>query len=299
MPPLRAHLDRLAISMMVVLCTIWGMQQAAIKITNAGISPLWQAGWRSVGATLLILLWARMRGVRLAEPDGTLAPGVIAGLLFAAEFALIFAALQYTTASRGVIFLYTAPFMVALGAVWLLPHEHMRRAQWGGMGLAFAGVLVLFGEGLLEPSGKAWIGDLMMLGAAVAWAATTLTIKLSPLARASAEKTLLYQLGVSALSLTPLSLAFGEPGVFAADARVWTAFVFQTVIVAAASYLAWFWLISQYPATRLSSFSFLTPVMGVLAGVLVLGEPMSAAIWLALALVGVGIWIANRPPQDT
>ncbi|MCC4113989.1 DMT family transporter [Aromatoleum toluclasticum] len=296
MPP-RPHLDRLAITMMIVLCTIWGMQQAAIKITNVGISPLWQAGWRSAGATVLILLWARVRGVRLAEADGTLAPGVIAGLLFAAEFALIFAALQYTSASRGVIFLYTAPFMVALGAVWLLPHEHMRRAQWVGMSLAFTGVLALFGEGLLRSSGRAWIGDLMMLGAAVAWAATTLTVKVSPLARASAEKTLLYQLGVSALVLTSLSRAFGEPGVFAADARVWSAFAFQVVIVAAASYLAWFWLISQYPATRLSSFSFLTPVMGVIAGVVVLGEAMTPAIWFALALVGAGIWIANRPAR--
>ncbi len=295
MPPPRPHLDRLASSMMIVLCTIWGLQQAAIKITNAGISPLWQAGWRSVGATLLVLLWARLRGVKLAQADGTFAPGVVAGLLFAVEFALIFAALQYTSASRGVIFLYTAPFLVAVGAVWLLPHEHMRRAQWVGMALAFAGVLVLFGEGLLQSSGRAWIGDLMMLGAAVAWAATTLTVKVSALARASAEKTLLYQLGVSALTLTPLSFAFGEAGVFAADARVWGAFTFQVVIVAAASYLAWFWLIAQYPATRLSSFSFLTPVMGVLAGVVVLGEAMTPAIWSALALVGTGIWIANRP----
>ncbi|NMG75608.1 DMT family transporter [Aromatoleum diolicum] len=283
--------------MMVVLCTIWGLQQVAIKVANAGISPMWQAGLRSLGATLLVLAWAQLRGVKLREADGTLAPGLLAGLLFAAEFALIFGALQYTTASRGVIFLYTAPFMVALGAVWLLPHEHMRRAQWAGMALAFAGVLALFGESLLRPAGKAWIGDLMMLLAAVAWAATTLTVKVSPLARASAEKTLLYQLGVSALALLSLSLLFGEPGVFAPSAAVWASFAFQVVIVASASYVAWFWLISQYPATRLSSFSFLTPVMGVLAGALLLGETLTPAIYLALALVGVGIWIANRPPS--
>ena len=296
MPPNRPQLDRLAIVMMVVLCTIWGLQQAAIKVANAGISPLWQAGLRSLGATLLVLAWARLRGVRLSEADGTLVPGLLAGLMFAAEFALIFGALQYTTASRGVIFLYTAPFMVALGAVWLLPHEHMRRAQWAGMALAFAGVLALFGESLLRPAGEAWIGDLMMLLAAVAWAATTLTVKVTRLARASAEKTLLYQLAVSALALLPLSLAFGEPGVFASTTAVWASLAFQIVIVAAASYLAWFWLISQYPATRLSSFSFLTPVMGVLAGALLLGETLTPAIYLALTLVGAGIWIANRPP---
>ena len=295
----RPHLDRFAMGMMVLLCTVWGLQQVAIKLANAGISPIWQAGLRSVGATLLVLAWTRVRGVSLRSADGTLVPGLIAGLLFSGEFALIFIALEFTTASRGVIFLYTAPFFVALGAVWLLPHEHMRRAQWAGMALAFVGVIALFGENLLLPSGDAWIGDLMMLVAASMWAATTLTIKVSPLVRAPAEKTLLYQLGVSAIVLPPLSLAFGEAGVFAPTGMVWASVAFQIVAVAAASYVAWFWLISQYPATRLSSFSFLTPVLGVLAGGILLGEKLTPAVFVALALVGTGIWIANRPSRET
>lgn len=291
----KTELDRLAIGMMVLFCTIWGVQQVAIKLASTGISPVWQAGLRSIGATVIVLLWARLRGVRLGERDGTLVPGVLAGLLFAAEFALIFLGLEYTTASRGVIFLYTAPFFVALGAVWLLPQEHMRRAQWVGMALAFGGILVLFGEHLFMPTDRAWIGDLMIMLAAVFWAATTLTVKASALARVSAEKTLLYQLAVSALVLPLLSVALGEPGVFAPTPLVWASLFFQTFIVAGMSYLGWFWLVRQYPATRLSSFSFLTPVMGVLAGGLLLGEAMTPAVFGALFLVGAGIWVANRP----
>lgn len=291
----KTELDRLAIGMMVLFCTIWGVQQVAIKLASTGISPVWQAGLRSIGATVIVLLWARMRGVRLGERDGTLVPGVLAGLLFAAEFALIFLGLEYTTASRGVIFLYTAPFFVALGAVWLLPQEHMRRAQWVGMALAFGGILVLFGEHLFMPTDRAWIGDLMIMLAAVFWAATTLTVKASALARVSAEKTLLYQLAVSALVLPLLSVALGEPGVFAPTPLVWASLFFQTFIVAGMSYLGWFWLVRQYPATRLSSFSFLTPVMGVLAGGLLLGEAMTPAVFGALFLVGAGIWVANWP----
>jgi drug/metabolite transporter (DMT)-like permease len=294
MPQHRPDLDRFAMVLMLVL-TVWGLQQVAIKVANAGISPIWQAGLRSIGATLLVWTWASVRGVKLWTPDGTLAPGLLAGLLFGGEFALIFWGLEYTSASRGIIFLYTAPFFVALGAVWLLPHEHMRRAQWTGMALAFCGVLALFGENLLRPAGRAWIGDLMMFVAAAMWAATTLTIKATRLARVAAEKTLLYQLAVSAVVLPPLALAFGEPGVFAPSAAVWTSLAFQVVIVASASYVAWFWLISRYPATRLSSFSFLTPVMGVLAGALLLGETLTLAVLLALTLVGAGIWLANRP----
>ena len=291
----KQELDRLAIGLMVVLCAIWGLQQVAIKIANAGISPIWQAGLRSVGATAVITLWALLRGVRLFERDRTLWPGLAVGLMFAGEFALIFIGLEYTPASRGVIFLYTAPFFVALGARWFLPGERLRAAQWWGMGLAFVGVVLLFGEHLWQADDQAWRGDLMILGGSVLWAATTLTIKASALARSSAEKMLLYQLAISALLLPLLSLALGEPGVFAPSALVWANVAFQAVIVAGISYLAWFWLIRHYPATRLSSFSFLTPVMGVLMGGLILDEPLTATVFTALFLVGTGIWIANRP----
>ncbi len=293
----KTELDRLAIGLMVLFCTIWGLQQVAIKLASTGISPVWQAGLRSIGATVIVLLWSWRRGIRLFERDGTLLPGLLAGLLFAIEFALIFVGLQYTTAARGVIFLYTAPFFVALGAVWLLPQETMRRAQWAGMALAFAGVLVLFGDGVVSSADSAWIGDLMILLGAVFWAATTLTVKATCLGRSSAEKTLLYQLGVSALMLPALSRALGEPGLFAPGLLVWTSLLFQTVIVAGVSYLGWFWLVRHYPATRLSTFSFLAPVMGVLAGGLILGEPLSPTVFAALGLVGAGIAIANWPAR--
>ena len=295
--PSRPQLDHVAIVLMVVFCTIWGSQQVVIKYANAGISPVWQAGLRSIGAVFLVMLWSWARGVRLFAQDGTLIPGVIAGLLFSLEFGLLYWALEYTTASRGVIFLYTAPFMVAMGAVWLVPGEHMRRSQWLGMVLAFVGVLALFGESLLMPAADTWVGDLMMFGAAVFWAGTTLTIKVSALSRVSAEKTLLYQLVVSALLLPPLALAFGEPGVFAPSPAVWASLLFQIVDVATISYIGWFWLIRTYPITRLSTFSFLTPVMGVVAGNVLLDEPVTPAVFVALGMVALGIVIGNRRPR--
>lgn len=296
MPP-KTELDRLALGLMLLFCTIWGVQQVVIKLVSEGISPVWQAGLRSIGAVVIVFVWALARRVRIFVRDDTLWPGLLAGLLFAIEFALIFIGLQYTNASRAVIFLYTAPFFVALGAIRLLPQEPMRRAQWTGMALAFGGVLVLFGEGLFAAAEGAWIGDLLILCAGAFWAATTLTVKASTLARVSAEKTLLYQLGVSAVVLPLLSLAMGEPRVFAPSLLVWAGLAFQIVIVAGMSYLGWFWLISQYPATRLSTFSFLTPVMGVFAGGLLLDEALTPAVFVALGLVGLGIWIANSPAR--
>jgi len=295
----RSHLDATAAGLLVVFCAIWGLQQVAIKLAMAGLSPLMQSSLRSLGALGLVLAWTLLRRVPLWRQDGTLAGGLLAGLLFSAEFALLYWALDFTTASRGVIFLYTAPFFVALGAAWLLPLERPRRAQWMGLGLAFIGVLALFGENLLRPAGDAWIGDLMMLTAALLWAATTLTIKVSRLATAAPEKTLLYQLAVSVVLLPLAAWVLGQ---FSLDAGRLTATVlaslgFQIVVVATFSYLGWFWLIRHYPATRLAAFSFLTPVFGVMAGGLLLNEPLTPAVWLALGLVGSGIFVANRPPK--
>jgi len=257
-----------------------------------GVPPMLQAGLRSAGAALLVAAWSALRRVPLFDRDGTLWPGLATAALFSGEFALIYAGLGFTGASRGVIFLYTAPFLVALGALRWLPQERMHGRQWGGLALAFGGVLVLFGENLVRPAGRAWIGDLMILVAAAMWAATTLVIKSTRLAAAAPEKTLLYQLGGSAVALPLASLVMGEPAPRLTP-LVAGSLAFQIAGVASASYLVWFWLVRHYPATRLSSFSFLTPVMGVLAGALLLGEPLTPGVLAALGMVGAGIWLAN------
>lgn len=293
----RTHLDSTAMALMVVLCAAWGLQQVAVKLAMAGISPVWQASLRSIGAALLVWAWAAVKGVRLFDRDGTLVPGLLSAVLFAGEFAFIYWGLTYTAASRGVVFLYTAPFMIALGAHCFLPGEKLRPLQWLGLACAFAGILAAFGESLGLPTQSQLLGDGMLFLAAVLWAATTLVIKGSALAKVSPAKTLFYQLAGSALALPAVSLALGEPGVIALTPLVLASLAYQTVLVAFASYLAWFWLVAHYPAGRLAAFSFLTPIFGVFAGALLLGERISPGLAAALVLVVLGIWLVNRPPK--
>lgn len=293
----KTHLDGSAMILMVVLCAAWGLQQVTIKVANEGISPVWQGSLRSIGAVFLVWAWAAHKGLRLFERDGSLGPGLLAGVLFAGEFAFIYWGLNYTSASRGVVFLYTAPFMIALGAHWFLPGEKLRPLQWLGLAFAFAGVVSVFSESLGLPTRNQLIGDSMLFLGAVLWAATTLVIKGSRLNKVSPAKTLFYQLAASALVLPVVSVALGEPGVFALTPLVLACLAYQIVLVAFASYLAWFWLVAHYPAGRLAAFSFLTPLFGVLAGALLLAEKVSAALAIALALVAAGIWLVNRPPK--
>lgn len=289
-------IDARAATLMVTLCAVWGLNQVAAKVVNAGISPVLQAGLRSLGAALLVWAWSTMRGTRLFERDGSLPAGILVGLLFAAEFALLYWGLDYTTASRAVVFLYTSPFWVALGVHLLVPGERLRRDQVLGLTAAFAGVVIAFGGGLTLPTWTQLIGDAMILAAGMLWGATTVTVKATRLASVSPNKMLFYQLGISGLVLPPISWALGEPGVFALTPFLGGVLAFQIVIVAFITYLAWFWLVANYPAGRLSSFTFLTPLFGVIAGALLLDEPLSAGLLVAMVLVGAGIWLVNRPP---
>ena len=291
-------LDLTAMAVLVVLCASWGVTQVAIKVANRGVSPLFQSGIRSMGATVLVWIWMAARRESMLEKDGTLWWGIAAGLLFSGEFILIYWGLEFTHASRAVIFLYLSPFVVALGAQFFVPGEYLRAVQVLGLCCAFAGILVAFRESLSYPTYRMLTGDAMLAGAAVLWGATTVLIKASPLARVKPSKTLLYQLAVSAVVLPLGSLVKGEPGIFMMTPLIAGSLVYQTIWVAFITYLAWFWLVRHYPPSRLASFTFLTPLFGVIAGGLLLNEPMTRSLLMALILVAVGIYLVNRPANS-
>lgn len=293
----RSELDALAMGLLVACCAIWGLGQVATKVGLQQIPPLLQAAVRSLGAALLLLVWCRVRGIGVLRADGTGRAGLLAGLLFAAEFGCIFVGLQYTTASRMAVFLYLAPFVVAAGMPLISRSERLHAWQVAGLVLAFGGVVWAFAEGFTRPAAgtRQWLGDSLGIAAAVLWGCTTLVMRGSSLATATPEKSLLYQLAISALALGAASTLQREPVPATLSALSWTVLVFQVVVVTFASYLVWFWLVRHYPATRLSAFTLLTPMFGLLAGVGLLGEPMTMRLATALAAVCAGIWLVNRP----
>jgi len=273
----------------------WGFNNVAIKLAIHDIPPLIQSSARSLIAALLVGIWTQARGIPLFKRDGTLAAGILAGFLFALEFLLIYRGLVWTTATRGVLFLYLAPFFVVIGSRWLVPGDHFRVSQWLGLLLSFLGIVITFGLPTPASDPRQILGDLMLVGGAAAWAATTLIIKASALNRISAEKTLLYQLVVSAPLLGIGAIIFGERMVGAPSALALGAFAYQTVYVVSITFTIWFVLVVRYSAARLSVFTFLAPLFGVAAGRLVLNEPLTPAFAVAVALVAAGLLLVNRP----
>lgn len=291
----KQSIDLTAMIILVILCASWGLQQVTIKVAYSGISPILQGGLRSMGATILLWAWMAARRERLLQPDGTLWWGLAAGLLFAGEFLLIYAGLELTNASRAIIFLYLSPFVVALGAQLFIPGEYLRLVQVAGFGCAFAGIVIAFSESFSLASYHMLLGDGMLVGAALFWGATTVLIKASPLATIAPSKTLFYQLAVSAVVLPLGSLALGESGIVWLTPLIVACLAYQIIWVAFITYLVWFWLVRRYPASRLASFTFLTPLFGVLSGGFLLQEPITRTLLGALVLVGIGIYLVNRP----
>jgi drug/metabolite transporter (DMT)-like permease len=288
----RKALDPNAYALMLALTALWGFQQVTVKAIAHDVSLVMQAAIRSILATLLLFAWMRLRRLPLLERDGTLAAGLAAGALFAGEFVFIYAGLGHTNASRMSVFIYLAPALTALGLHRFVNSERLSALQWGGVGLAFVGIALAFSEGFSSTQ-RTWIGDLCGVIGAVLWAATTVLIRATRLSQATAAKTLFYQLAVSAVVLLPTSLVMGEPGIQRISTGAIAALAYQGAVVAFASYLAWFWLLTRYYAARLSVLSFLTPMFGVACGVAFLAEPLSGRFGLAALAVGAGIALVN------
>ena len=157
----KTELDALAIGLLLAGCLLWGFQQVLIKATLPEVAPLFQASLRVLGATLLLGLWCFWRRIPLFKADGSLAAGLLAGALFAAEFTCIYTGMQYTSASRLTVFLYTSPFWVALLVPLWVGAERLRGLQWLGLLAAFAAVLFALREGFMGGYGASLRGDLL------------------------------------------------------------------------------------------------------------------------------------------
>jgi drug/metabolite transporter (DMT)-like permease len=291
----KEHLDTLAIGLLLVCCAFWGFQQVLVKATLGEMAPVFMAGLRFAGASVVLWLWCLWRGIPLWQRDGSFWPGLLAGTLFAMEFLCLFTGLQFTAASRITVFLYTAPLWAALVLPWFIKSERLAPLQWLGLLLAFLAVGFTLREGFVggQTPQQHW-GDLLGIGGAIAWALTTVVLRTTRLTRLGAEKILFYQVAVSALVLPLLSLALNEAWNWNLSGFALGSLFLQTVVGAFASYLSWVWLLGRYPATKMGSFALSTPLFALLFGALWLGEAITAELLVALAVVGLGITLVNR-----
>jgi drug/metabolite transporter (DMT)-like permease len=283
-----------AAALMLMVCVSWGFNQIAVKLALPDIPPMLQAAIRSAGALPVLLLIARLRGVKMFERDGTLGAGLFAGLLFGLEFVMVYRGLLLTSASRAVVFLYTAPFFVALGSYQFLG-ERLRASQWAGLGLSFAGVALAIGVPQADVDANVLLGDLLVVVGGALWAATTLLVKGTSLLRVAPEKALGYQVAVSIPILALAAWISGETLTRVPSPLMLLLMVYQAVWVVGLTFLIWFGLVKTYSASKLSAFTFITPLFGVIASYFIMHDTLTLAFGAAAVLVIAGLYLVNRP----
>jgi len=289
----KTSIDGFGAAMLLLTSLLFGMNQMLIKLVNVGMNPIFQAGLRSLFAVLPLILFALWRKKKLSITDGSFWPGILCGLFFAAEFYLLFTALEYTNVGRSAVLFYTMPIWVALAAHWLIPGEVLTGKRIAGLLLAVGGIGLALLRNDHPATPNALIGDLMALTGSFCWAGIVLTTRLTNLSKAAPEMQMIYQLVVSAPILLAIAWFGGE---YFRDMTpfLWSVFAFQVLIVVAFGFALWFWVLSIYPASDMASFSFLTPLFSVFFGWLVFSEVLSWNIVIALALVGTGLYLVNR-----
>jgi drug/metabolite transporter (DMT)-like permease len=283
-----------AIALMLVLCLSWGFNQIAVKLALPDIPPLLQGTLRSAGALPVLLLIARIRGVNIFARDGTLYAGLLAGVLFGFEFVLIYRGLLFTSASRAVVFLYTAPFFVSLGSSRFLG-ERLRASQWAGLALSFAGVALAIGVPQANVDADVLLGDLLIVGGGALWGATTLLVKATRLRHAAPEKALVYQVALSIPILGGAAFLSGETLIRFPGPLALSLMAYQAVWVVGLTFLLWFVLVKAYSASKLSAFTFITPLFGVMASYFILHDTLTPVFGGAAVLVIAGLFLVNRP----
>jgi drug/metabolite transporter (DMT)-like permease len=283
-----------AVALMLMLCLSWGFNQIAVKLVLPDVPPMLQALTRSAAAlpVLLVIAWAR--GVRLFARDGTLWPGSSAGVIFGIEFVLIYRGLTLTSASRAVVFLYTAPFFVALGSHLFLG-ERLRASQWSGLALCFAGVALAIGVPQANVDANVLFGDLLIVVGGALWAATTLLVKATALIRAPAEKALGYQVALSIPIFTFAAWITGEKITHVPHLLSLSLLAYQAFWVVGLTFTLWVALVKAYSASKLSAFTFITPLFGVVASYFIMHDTLTPVFGAAALLVIAGLYLVNRP----
>ena len=286
------HIDSKGFITLLVLTLLWGLNYPAMKFSSTGLSPVFTTFLRSCIASGCGIIYCIIIKQPLFHRGVTLFHGAVVGVLFGLEFVCIYFGLLYTDAARAAIFVYLAPFVVALGAHFFLK-ERVTLLKFVGLVLAFSGAYMVFKDKPSTGAKAMLFGDILEIAAAVFWGATTLYIKKYLAQKVHPINTFLYQLVFSIPIMLLCAWLLEDEWIHAVDIYITASVIYQSVIVAFASYLVWFILIHEYPVAKLSVFTFLTPIFGVIFGAVILKEKLTTGLIIGLAFVCIGIYCNN------
>jgi drug/metabolite transporter (DMT)-like permease len=277
------------------LCILFGSNAVAIKLAFSGMGVFTTAAIRFSIASFAIYIWARATGRSLAFKKGQFYPLLILAALFAVQLSLFYLGLSKSNASRGTLIANLLPFWVLFLAHFFIPGERITRWKFFGILMGFCGVAFMFAE-KKGVTADFRAGELIILSATFIWAGSVIYLK-RIISAFSAVHITLYSMVFAAPLFFMEALLWDRQMIFKLNPQVVGAVLYQSLVTAAFGFMVWNTLLQKYGAVALHSFIFIMPIAGVALGGLVLGEPITLKILIALALIVAGILVVHLKPR--
>ncbi|MEA1900474.1 MAG: DMT family transporter [Thermodesulfobacteriota bacterium] len=293
--PRNNELSLLACSYSVFLCIIFGANAVAIKISLFGLGTFTTAGLRFTIASIAICLWAKASGLSFKIREGQLYQLFVIGMIFTVQLSLFYLGLSKTNASRGTLVVNILPFFVLFLAHFFLPGDRITIRKIIGMVIGFTGVAFVFLDKESVTAGFR-SGDLIILAVAFLWACNIVYVK-RIIDNFEAFHIVLYPMIFSVPFFFIGAFLWDASIIAYVDLKIFGSLLYQSLVTAAFGFVAWNKMLQKYGATALHSFVFIMPIAGVMLGGIVLNEPITFNIIIALLLVVSGIIVINFKPK--
>ena len=277
------------------LCVIFGSNAVAIKFSFSGIGVFTTAAIRFSLAAIAIYIWAKATGHSLMLKKGQLGQLLILGALFAVQLSMFYFGLSKSNASRGTLIVNLLPFWILFLAHFFIPGDRITRRKLFGILLGFSGVAFMFAE-KQGVTADFRTGDLIILSATIIWSCSVIYLK-RIISAFSAFQITLYSMVFAVPVFLLEALLWDAPMISKLDFKIVGAVLYQSLITATFGFVTWNMLLQKYGAVALHSFIFIMPITGVALGGLLLGEPITSKLLIALALIVAGILVVHLKPR--
>ena len=281
----------LAASFTVFICMLFGANAVAIKISLEGIGVFTTAGIRFGIASVAIFLWARITGRSFEIKKEQFFQLILIAIVFTAQLSLFYLGLSKSNASRGTLLVNFQPFFTLFLAHFFIPGDRITQRKIMGILLGFTGVAFVF----LEKKGVASdfeVGDVMILAAAFLWSCNAVYTK-RIISAYKPFQIALFPMIFSVPFFFLEGVLWDHHMIAFIDAKIIGAMVYQSLVTASFGFVVWNSLLQRYGAVALHSFIFIMPISGVLLGGLILGEPLTVNILIAMLLIVAGILMTH------
>lgn len=280
----------------VFLCILFGSNAVAIKITFSGMGVFTTAAIRFGVAAIAIFLWAKITGQNTALKKGQLHQVLIFSSLFTVQLSLFYLGLSKSNASRGTLLANLLPFFILFLAHFFIAGDRITKQKFFGILLGFTGVVLMFIDEESLSNGFR-TGDLIILLAVFIWSCSTVYLK-RVIGTFSPFQLVMYSTLFSVPFFIVEALLWDDSMVFHLDAPVIGALLYQSLVTASFGFVAWNTMLKKYGAVSLHAFVFIMPIAGVTLGGLVLGEPITIKILLALVFIVSGILVVHWKSKE-